>query len=288
MTHESLITHLTLYYQTLAALHYISPSDILSPPIAINHEAANEAGLSPEAVSVLQSLPQLSPSLHFLPILPDGTQTTFYIDAGLDWSRRPTYQEDADAFVLTNPNIYGTSLIYDTVSQKLLPWDTWGKHVEFEIAEIENPFEMEDAKAAKQILWPWIAKLLKLEWVPFGGELVTEPEEDEVVSDISDADIFTQLQENFVKFNFREVYKSCGWDDKAEDLDAAKTGFDDELFEVKKEEWMEQTQKILDQAYEEQWNWKGIRTDLGLVENSKIISLDNWLLEGQGMRHIQF
>jgi hypothetical protein len=290
MTHESLITNLTLYYQTLAALHYVSPSDILSPPTAIHPEAANEAGLSPSAVSVLRELPQLSSNLNSLPLLPNGSQPVFYIDAGLDWSRKPTYQEDpeisGDAFVLTNPDIYGTSLIYDTISQKLLPWDAWGKHVDLEIAEIENPFEMDDAKPAEQIIRPWIAKLLKLEWVPFREELVTEPDEDEV-SEKGDADILTQLQEKFVKFNFRGVYIACGWDDKAEDLDAAKRGFDDELFDIKKKEWMEQTQKVLDQAYEEQWSWSGIRTALGLVENGKIALLDDWLPEGQQMRHIQ-
>jgi hypothetical protein len=290
MTHESLIINLTLYYQTLAALHYISPSDILSPPTAIDPDAANEAGLSSEAVSLLRRLPQLSSNLNSLPLLPDGSQPVFYIDAGLDWSRRPTYQEDAeisgDAFVLTNPNIYGTSLIYDAVSQKLLPWDAWGKHVELEIAEIENPFGLEDAKPAERILGPWVAKLLALEWVPSGEELVTEPDEDEV-SEKGDVDILTQLQEKFVKFNSREVYIACGWNDEAEDLDAAKRGFDDELFEIKKGEWMEQTKKVLDQAYEEQWNWKRIRSDLRLVQNSKIVSLDDWLPEGQQMRHIQ-
>jgi hypothetical protein len=198
MTHASLITHLTLHYQTLAALHYISSSDILSPPTAIDPDAANEAGLSSEAVSVLQKLPQLASNLNSLPLLPNGSQPVSYIDAGLDWSRKPTYQEEPEipgnAFVLTYPNIYGTSLIYDTISQKLLPWDAWGKHVEFEIAEMENPFEMDDAKPAEQIFGPWIAKMLKLEWVAFGEELVTEPEEDEVVSDNSDVDIFTQLQ----------------------------------------------------------------------------------------------
>ena len=142
MTHETLITHLTLYYQTLAALYYISPSDILSPPTAIDPDAANEAGLSPLAVSLLQRLPQLASNLKSLPLLPDGSQPVFYIDAGLDWSRKPAYQEDpeisGDAFVLTNPNIYGTSLIYDTVFAKLLPWDTWGKHVDFEISRLRR------------------------------------------------------------------------------------------------------------------------------------------------------
>jgi hypothetical protein len=57
MKHESLITHITLYYETLAALQHISPSDILPLPTPINTDATNEAGLSPEAVAVLQRLP---------------------------------------------------------------------------------------------------------------------------------------------------------------------------------------------------------------------------------------
>lgn len=88
------------------------------------------------------------------------------------------FQDDpetsGDAFVLSNPSIYGTCLVYDTVSKKLLPWEAWGKRVEFEIAEMENPFGMEDAKTAKEILGPWIERLLKVEWMPSGDETVTE------------------------------------------------------------------------------------------------------------------
>jgi hypothetical protein len=73
MKHESLITHLTLYHDILAALQYISPSDILSPATPISIDAANEAGLSPEAVAVLQRLPQLNSDLYSLPLLPDGS-----------------------------------------------------------------------------------------------------------------------------------------------------------------------------------------------------------------------
>ncbi|CAD0112282.1 unnamed protein product [Aureobasidium uvarum] len=156
MSHESLITHLTLLYETFAALHYISSDDICSPPTTVNLDAATEAGLSSDVIALLQRLPQLNPGLNTLPILPDGSQIVCYDDGDLDWSRRPTFQDvpeiSKNAFVLSNPNIHGTSLIYDTVSEKLLPWEAWGKHVDFEIAEIENPFEMDDAKPVEQML----------------------------------------------------------------------------------------------------------------------------------------
>jgi len=113
MTHEPLITNLTLYYQALAALHHISPNNILSPPTRINIPAANKADLSPSAITLLQKLPQLHPDLNTLPLLPNGTPPVFYADdSDLSWSRRPTFQYDleisGDAFVLSNPNIYGT------------------------------------------------------------------------------------------------------------------------------------------------------------------------------------
>jgi hypothetical protein len=291
MTHESLLTHLTLYYETLAVLRYIAPSDILPPPTLINTDAATEAGLSPEAVAVLQKLPQLNSDLSSLPLFPDGSQPVFYIDDNLNWARRPTYQDEPEisehAFVLSNPNIYGTSLIYDTVSAKLLPWEAWGKHVDLEIAEVENPFEMDDARPTEEIIGPWIAKLLALGWVPFGEELITEPEEDEVVSAKDDVDNLAWIQLRFVKLNLKEIYKACGWNDKAKELSVAKSKFDGGLFEIKKQEWMEHTQTILDQAYQEQWEWPRIRTVLNLVASDKVTLLDDCLPEGQQMRHIE-
>jgi hypothetical protein len=291
MNHEPLITQLALYYRTLAALHYILPSEILEPPTFVDINAANDAGLSPEAVSVIQRLPQLNSDLYSLPLLPDGSQPVFYTDINLDWSRRPTYQEDPEisehAFVLTNPNIYGTSLIYDTISAKLLPWNAWGRHVDIEIAEVEHPSEMDDAKAAEDIIGPWIAKLLALDWVPFGDQLITEPDQDEVEDARSNMDILTHLQERFVRFSLREVYIACGWDVTARDLDSVKSNFNGTQFEIKKKEWMEQTQETLDQAYQEQWAWSRIRIELGLVEDSKTKLLVESLPDGQDMRQLQ-
>jgi hypothetical protein len=291
MNHDLLVTQLTVYYRTLAALNHISPSDIFDPPISIDINAANDAGLSNEAVSVIQKLPQLNPDLYSLPLLPDGSQAVFYTDVNLDWSRRPTYQEDPEisehAFVLTNPNIYGVSLIYDTVSAKLLPWHAWGRHVDLEIAEVEYPFEMDDAKAAEDIIGPWIAKLLALDWVPFGDEFITEPDQEEVEDARRKMDILIHIQERFVRLNLREVYIACGWNVTARDLDSAKSEFDDTQFEIKKKEWMERTQETLNQAYQEQWAWSRIRIKLELEENDKIRLLDDLLPDGQDMRHLQ-
>jgi hypothetical protein len=291
MNHDPLVTQLSLYYRTLAVLHYISPSDVLEPPISVDINAANDAGLSPEAVSVIQRLPQLNPDLYSLPLLPDGSQPVFYTDVDLDWSRRPTYQEEPEisehAFVLTNPNIYGTSLIYDTVLAKLLPWNAWGRHVDVEIAEVENPFEIDDAKAAEDIISLWIAKLLALDWVPFEDELITKPDQDEVEDARRDMGILTQVQERFVRFNLREVYIACGWNVTARNLESAKSDFDGTQFEIKKKEWMEQTQRILDQAYQEQWSWSRILIELRLVKDDKIRLLDDRLPGGQDMRPLQ-
>ena len=291
MIHESLITNLTLYYQTLATLHYVSHSDILSPPNTMNISAANDAGLSPEAISLLQRLPQLNPDLYSLALLPDGTQPVSYLDDDLSWLRAPTFRSgpeiSAHAFLLSNPNIYGTSLIYDTASAKLLAWEAWGKHIDLEIAEIEDPFKMDNAKSPDQIFGPWIAKLLALDWVPFESELIKKPTEDEVEAAKGDVDMMAGIQIVFIKFNFRQIYLDCGWNGKAKDLNTAKKYFDDKLFEIKKTDWKEQTQKILDQAYEEQWEWSRIRTRLGLEGNSQIALLDDCLAEGQQMRHLE-
>jgi hypothetical protein len=291
MNHEHLITQFILYYQALVALNYISPSDIHLPPTPVKIDAVRDAGLSPEAVSVLQRLPQLSPNLNSLALLPDGALPVFYTDDDLDWSRKPTFQDDPeiseDAFVLTNQNIYGTSLIYDTVSAKLLPWEAWGKHVDLEIAEVENPFVIRDAKSAEDIIGPWIAKLLALEWVPFGDELITQPGQEEVEDTRRDVHILTQIQERFVRFNLREVYIACGWNTTAKDLDSAKNNFSGAQFEMRKKEWMEQTQRTLDQAYQEQWSWSRIRIELRLVENGNIRLLDDLLPDGQDMRYLQ-
>ncbi|KAG9569102.1 hypothetical protein KCU71_g1520, partial [Aureobasidium melanogenum] len=270
MAHEDLIFHLNLLYRTLAALHYISADDILSPPVPINLAAAHEAGFSSEAVALLQGLPQLKSELYSLAILPDGSQ--------------PIYEH---AFVLSNPNIYGTSLIYDTVSERLLPWLAWGKHVELEISQIENPFELDDAKPVKEVMGPWIAKFIRLEWIPFNEELITEPDEEFLRASEGDVDVLDQYQAQFIKFGMREVYLAAGWDDKADDLESAKKEFDGDLFEVKKQEWTQNTQDILDQAYEEGLGWSRIRTTLGLGNSEKVKLLDDWLPEGQQPKHIE-
>ncbi|KAG9569982.1 hypothetical protein KCU79_g1253, partial [Aureobasidium melanogenum] len=269
MAHEDLVFHLNLLYQTFAALHYISADDIISPSIPINLTAAHGAGLSSEAVALLQRLPQLKSELYSLVILPDGSQTVCYVDDNLDWSRTPTYQDAPEisehAFVLSNPNIYGTSLIYDTASQKLLPWLAWGKHVDLEISEIENPFELDDAKP----------------------ELITEPDEEDLRASKGDVDVLDQYQAQFIKFSMRDVYLAAGWDDKADDLSGAKKGFDGDLFDIKKQAWIEKMQAMLDQAYAEGWEWSRIRTTLGLGKREKARLLDDWLPEGQHPRRIE-
>ncbi|KAG9701149.1 hypothetical protein KCU95_g2568, partial [Aureobasidium melanogenum] len=289
MAHEDLIFHLNLLYQTFAALRYLSADDIISPPIPINLAAAHETGLSSEVVALLQRLPQLKSDLYSLAILPDGSQPVCYVDDHLDWTRTPTYQDAPEisghAFVLSNSNIYGTSLIYDTVSEKLLPWLAWGKHVDLEISEIEDPFDLDDAKPVEEFMGPWLARLIRLEWVPFNEELITEPNE-EGLREV-DVNILDQYQVQFIKFSMRDVYLAAGWDDEAEDLESAKRGFDGDLFEVKKQEWIQKTQDILDQAHGEQWEWSRIRATLGLGNSEKVKLLDDWLSEGQQPRRIE-
>lgn len=85
----------------------------------------------------------------------------------------------------------------------------------------------------------------------------------------------------------RDVYLAAGWDDKAEDLGGAKKGFDGDLFEVKKQEWIQKTQQVLDRAYDEEWKWPRIRTTLGLGNSEKVRLLDGWLPEGQQPKHIE-
>ncbi|KAK6001227.1 hypothetical protein QM012_002558 [Aureobasidium pullulans] len=291
MAHEDLIFHLNLLYQTFAALRYISVDDIISPPVPINLAAADKAGLSPEAITLLQRLPQLKSDIYDRPILPDGSQPVCYVDDNLDWSRTPTYQDAPEisehAFVLSNPNIYGTSMIYDTVSEKMLPWLAWGKHVDLEIAEIDNPFELGDAKSAKEIIGPCVEKLLMLKWVPFNEELITEPDEDDLRASKGNSDILDHYQARLIKFNLRDVYLAAGWNDEANDLEGAKKQFDGDLFEVKKQEWTQKTQETLDLAYEEEWKWSRIRATLDLRNSEKVRLLDNWLSEGQQPRHIE-
>ncbi|KAG9606009.1 hypothetical protein KCU77_g533, partial [Aureobasidium melanogenum] len=291
MAHEDLILHLNLLYQTFAALHYISADDIISPPIPIDLAAAHEAGLSSEAVALLQRLPQLRSELSSLAILSDGSQPVCYVEDSLDWSRTPTYQDEPEisehAFVLSNPNIYGTSLIYDTISEKMLPWLAWGKHVDLEISEIEDAFALDDAKSVREIMGPWIAKLIGLEWVPCNEELITEPDEDDLRASKGNVDILDQHQAQFIKFSMRDVYLAAGWDDKADDLESAKKGYDDDLFEVKKQEWIRKTQETLDQAYEEGWQWSRVRTTLGLGNSQRVKLLDDWLPEGQQPKRIE-
>lgn len=293
MAHEALTQKLGIFYHTLAALSYIESSDILEPPTHINVKAAREAGLVEDAITLIQRLPQLSDTLDAQPVLPDGSLSVFYTDDDLEWSRRPTLQDDPEipgtAFVLTNPNTYGTSLIYDTASSKLLPWKPFGKHAEDEIGDIADPFASEDAKPVNDILNPWIQSLISLEWLPFDNELAVEPDEDELADVMNDADIVTQYQLQLIKRGLKEVYIACGWNDRAADLESARENFSPAEFESRKAEWKEKTQSVLDRAYEQSWSWHQIRTELGgeLATSQKASRLDGSLRDGQQQRHIE-
>ncbi|THW11865.1 hypothetical protein D6D24_06939 [Aureobasidium pullulans] len=298
MPHEPLITNLTLFYQTLAALQHISPSNILLPPNQISLTAAHDAGLCSEAIDLLHRLPHLSSDVSSLPILPDGTQAVFYTseDECLEWSRTPTYQDSPEiassAFVLTNPNIYGTSLIYDTLTSKLLPWEAWGKHVDFEIAEMENLFEDcdgGDAKPADEILKSWIGNFITLAWVPFGDQIIVEPDEDEVRDAMRDVDVMVQYQAQFIQWSFRDVYMAAGWDATAEDLETASKDFDIVESARMQAEWLNETEEMLDRAYEQQWPWQKTRMELGgeLADNQRARLLDAVIGDGYRQRHIE-
>jgi hypothetical protein len=67
----------------------------------------------------------------------------------------------------------------------------------------------------------------------------------------------------------------------------AKRKFDGDLFDIKKQEWTGQTQTILDQAYQEQWEWSRVRTILNLGASDRIALLDDCLPKGQQIRHIK-
>jgi hypothetical protein len=106
---------------------------------------------------------------------------------------------------------------------------------------MEMLFAHEDAKLANEILGPWIKRLVTLEWVPFRDEIIENPDVDEVNSSLEDADIKVQCQIRFKQWSFREAYIAAGWNDKAKDLEPARTNFDEDGFESRKEDWTVRT-----------------------------------------------
>jgi hypothetical protein len=293
MTHEPLIQKLTIFYQILAALCYIDASDIHDPPTDVNVDAARAAGLSENVIALLQCLPQLSDSLDALAVLPDGTLPVFYTDDDVDWSRRPTLQDEPEipgsAFVLTNANIYGTSLIYDTITQVLLPWEPFGKHADLAIGELSDPFALEDAKAVDEILDPWIRKLISLDWLPFDDRIIEEPDVAELNDAGRDPDVLVQYQTQLVQRTLKEVYVTAGWNVEAADLGTACENFDAGEFVRRKGMWRETTQEVLDRAYAEGWDWERVCEELGgeLVSGEGARMLDGALSDGQQPRRIE-
>jgi len=293
MTHEPLIQKLGIFYHTLAALCYIDARDIHEPSTDVNIDAAREAGLSEDVIALIQRIPQLSDTLDWQSILPDGSLPVFYSDDGLDWSRRPTLQDEPEipgsAFVLTNPNIYGTSLIYDTITQTLLPWKSFGKHADYDIGEISDPFASEDAKPVDDILDPWIKSLISLDWLPFDDRLVEEPDVAELSDAMNDADVLVQFQSQLVQRSLKEVYVNTGWNVETQDLESARENFDADEFISQKSDWKEKTQNVLDRAYEGMWSWQQVRNELGgeLANSERASRLDGPLPDGQQPRQIE-
>jgi hypothetical protein len=73
-------------------------------------------------------------------------------------------------------------------------------------------------------------------------------------------------------------------------LEGARTNFDEDGFELRKENWTVKTQELLDRAYQESWSWEKIRMELGgdLTINHRAKLMDGPLPDGQQLRHIEF
>lgn len=211
----------------------------------------------------------------------------------MEWSRRPTLQDEAEipgsAFVLTNANIHGTSLIYDTITHVLLPWEPFGKHADLAIGQLSDPFALEDAKTVDEILDPWIRKLISLDWLPFDDRIVEEPDDAEFNDAGRDPDVLVQYQVQLVQRTLKEVYITAGWNVEAANLGTACEKFNAGEFVRRKEEWKEKTQKMLDRAYEEGWAWERVCAEIGgeLVSSERARGLDGALGDRQQPRRIE-
>lgn len=171
MTHEPLIQSFTLFLNTLARLCYIDASDIIEPPVNIEVRAAENAGLSREVISLIQCLPSLSSDLYDRQLLPDGTRPVFYKDNDLWFARRPSLQDEPEIpgtqFVLSNANMYGTALIYDTETCKLQAWKPF---------DPDSAISLDQAQPPEQLTGGWIKELISLEWLPSGEyEFILDP-----------------------------------------------------------------------------------------------------------------
>lgn len=292
MTHEPLVRKLTLFFNTFAALGYIDVSDIVQPPTNINLEAARKAGLSDEAISLIQRLPSLSGDLYNLSILPDGTLPVFYAeDNHLDWARRPTFQDEPEIpgtqFVLTNANIYGTAVIYDTETCRVMSRRPFDQHTDQ--VSLKVCYNSAQAHPPEQAIDDWIKNLITLRWLPYEDELIIDPDATEVEAATRHVDIVAQCQLQFVQRTMKECYVAAGWNPMASDLEGACLRFDSELFAVEKWKWVRRTQALLDRAYRDSWTWRAIREaiggDLAASEEAKL--LDVAMLEGWQPRHIE-
>lgn len=293
MPHESLIQNLGTFYKALAALCYIETTDIIKPPTNVNVQAGQAAGLSADAVSLLQRLPSLSPDLYDRSILPDGTHPVFYADDNkLGWARRPTLQDDPEIpgtqFVLTNANIYGTAVIYDTETCQVMSWRPFGEHADRELSD-ETPFSTDEAQPPERVIGQWTKNLITLDWLPLENELIIDPATDELGDADTDPDVLAQYQLQFIQRTLKDVFLSAGWNAEASDIDNAKADFDPEAFLSDKEDWMQRTQDLLDRAYEESWTWAAIREAIGgeLASSEKARILDRMTADGWQPRHLE-
>lgn len=130
--HDNLFSSLTEFYTLLVQLAALEPSQQLIFPDAdaianFPQEAALGAGYHPEVVDLISQLPYLSVGISS--IFPEIQPSTFLIDYYTDCENEgdfenlrsmddDPYSEDSlipgHSFRLTQQNIYGTSLIYNT------------------------------------------------------------------------------------------------------------------------------------------------------------------------------
>lgn len=280
MSHQPLIDSLTEFYNVLAALKYIRTSDIILPPpnghTNVDVEAALEQNFGDEMISLMRQLPYLSRDCDDTRIaVPTDTKPRSYLDEDyLDWARDPIFKgfnitKDTH-LVLTNPGSSGITLIYDTVTCKLVPWCPSRK-------DVRSPDGAEYADETSfppdELLGQWTRNWTSLTWLPFCEPngwryLIPEPSMAELKQASSTQSLREQFQLKLLQRNMKDVYVAAGWNVDAQDVQSAQSNFNGNLFAHKSFEWRKSTQALLDKAYQERWTWAQIRAGLNLEPES--------------------
>ncbi|PSR77530.1 hypothetical protein BD289DRAFT_456627 [Coniella lustricola] len=265
MRHAEIIQKLGEFYTLLAQLGSFEPSLVQIPspdaPAPIRRTAALGAGYTEEVVNLMEQLPYISKGPNIWdPEIFGSTEPIDYTkceneNAFRTWREYDDGQDQEDEdgnpdlipgslVKLTEIHLYGITLLYDTQTCLLIPWQP------FENPDDTIGYAHVPAKRPSEVLNPWIEgyRTFNFMHTPQGNLWDTErlrPDPPEHLGPKAQAKWWATRAVDEALFKLKDVYLECGWNmtspvqhtfDRAKFIEMRKQYIDEVVLPLKRKE----------------------------------------------------